>query len=54
MWFQHDGAPTHYGDLIRDHLNQTYEERWIGRGGPTELAPWSPDLTQMDFFFGGV
>lgn len=33
MWFEHDGAPAYYGNLVHDYLNQAYEGRWIGRGG---------------------
>jgi hypothetical protein len=50
LWFQHDGAPTHYVEDFRRWLNATYPERWIGRGGSTEWPPRSPDLTQIDFF----
>ena len=32
---------------MRNHLNVTYPNRWIGRGGPVQ---WSPDLTPLDFF----
>ncbi|GBM32012.1 hypothetical protein AVEN_161806-1 [Araneus ventricosus] len=34
MWFQHDGAPDHYSIDVRLHLNATYGQQWIGRGGP--------------------
>ena len=29
---------------VRNHLNVTYTNRWIGSGGP---VPWSPDLTPL-------
>lgn len=35
-------------------LNQTFNERWIGRFGPNPWPPRSPDLTPMDFFFWGA
>lgn len=54
MWYQHDGAPAHYGNIVRAHLNTTYGQRWIGRGGPTRWPPRSPDLTPMDFFLWGT
>jgi hypothetical protein len=34
LWFQHDAAPAHYGEDVRQWLNATYPGRWIGRGGP--------------------
>ena len=33
MVFQHDGAPAHYSRLVTHHLNLTFPERGIGRGG---------------------
>ena len=50
MWLQQDGAPAHFDRNPRNHLNFTYPNRWIGRGGP---APWparSPDLKPLDYF----
>ena len=35
---------------MRNHLNVTYPNRWIGRGGP---VPWSPDLTTLDYLLWG-
>lgn len=34
-------------------MTQVFGERWIGRNGPTEMPPRSPDLTAMDFFLWG-
>lgn len=53
MWFQHDGAPPHFSNNVRDFLNDTYGRRWIGRGGPVNWPPRSPDLTPLDFFVWG-
>jgi hypothetical protein len=33
-WFLHDGAPPHFLRIFKQHLNQTFGEQWIGRGGP--------------------
>lgn len=52
-WFMHDGAPPHFSIDVRTHLNNTYQERWIGRGGPTSWPPRSPDLNPLDYFFWG-
>jgi hypothetical protein len=32
MWFMHDGAPSHFSRNVRNFLNVTYPQRWIGRG----------------------
>lgn len=53
MYFQHDGAPAHFGEIVRNHLNATCGQQWIGRGGPTPWPPRSPDLTPLDFYFWG-
>ncbi|GFX14995.1 uncharacterized protein TNCV_4897631 [Trichonephila clavipes] len=38
MGFQQDGAPAHFSISVRNHLDATCGERWIGRGGPFRLA----------------
>lgn len=54
VWFQQDGAPAHYTLIVREFLNETFGERWIGRGVTLEEAiAWparSPDLTPLDFY----
>ena len=51
--FQQDGAPPHYATTVRKWLNDTFPGRWIGRRGPIEWAPRSPDLTPLDFYLWG-
>ena len=53
MVFQHDGAPAHYSRLVTHHLNLTFPEQWIGRGGHVQWPPTSPDLTPLDFCLWG-
>lgn len=53
MWFQHDGCPAHYGRQVREYLDRTYAQRWIGRLGPILWPPRSPDLNPLDFFYWG-
>jgi hypothetical protein len=36
-WFQHDGSSAHC-NVIREYLDETYGNRWIGRGGPITWA----------------
>ena len=53
FWFQHDGAPPHFDLDVREYLNNVFPNRWIGRGGPVQWPPRSPDLTPMDLFIWG-
>lgn len=53
LWFQHDGAPPHFGNIVRNHLDAAFGEQWIGRGGPVPWPPRSPDLNPLDYFFWG-
>jgi hypothetical protein len=34
-----DGAPAHFNRAVRDVLNNTEHDRWIGRGGPPAWPP---------------
>lgn len=52
-FFQQDGAPPHYGTEVRQWLDQQFPGHWIGRRGPVEWPPRSPDLTPMDFYLWG-
>ncbi|GFX82535.1 DUF4817 domain-containing protein [Trichonephila clavipes] len=54
MWFQQDGAASHYARHVRDHLDRTFPNRWIGRGGPVVWPPRSPDLSPLDFYLWGA
>jgi hypothetical protein len=53
MWSMHDGAPPHCLRTVRQHLNQTFGEQWIGRGGPVNWPARSPDLNSLDFWLPG-
>ena len=52
MYFQHDGATSHYARHVMQHLNDTFPNRWIGRGSTIKWPPRSPDLTPLDFVYG--
>ena len=54
MWFLNDGAPPHYCRYVREHLNEVFGHRWIGRRGPVSWQPRSLDLSSMDFFRGSI
>lgn len=51
--YQQDGAPAHYSLAVRNWLDDHFGDRWIGRRGPTEWPPRSPDLTPLDFYAWG-
>lgn len=53
LHFQQDGAPPHYAVAVRQWLDNNYAHKWIGRRGPIEWPPRSPDLTPLDFFLWG-
>ncbi|OXU29899.1 hypothetical protein TSAR_000995 [Trichomalopsis sarcophagae] len=53
MWFQQNGAAPHFALIVQQFLNQNYRGRWIGRGGPVNWLPNSPDLTSLDFYLWG-
>jgi hypothetical protein len=50
MWFMHYGAPPHFLCSVRQHLNQTSSEQWVGRGGPANWPARSPDPNPLDFW----
>ena len=53
MYFQHDGAPPHYTNRVRELLNELFPNRWLGRGGPVAWPPRSPVLTPLDYCLWG-
>jgi hypothetical protein len=52
-WFLHDGAPAHFLRNVRQHLDEVYGRKWIGRGGPVSWPARSPDLNPLDFCLWG-
>ncbi|GFV36331.1 transposable element Tcb1 transposase [Trichonephila clavipes] len=53
MWFELDGAPSHYARHVREHLDGTFPNRWIGSGGPVAWPPRS-QIYPLWIFFSGV
>jgi len=36
---------------VREYLNESFPNRWLGRGGPVAWPPRSPDLTTpLDYY----
>ncbi|GBO03083.1 hypothetical protein AVEN_211149-1 [Araneus ventricosus] len=50
---QQDGAPPHYGNIVREFLDTTFPQRWIGRGAVMAWPPRSPDITPLEFYLWG-
>jgi len=38
---------------VRDYLDESFTNRWLGRGGPVAWPPRSPDLTHLDYYLWG-
>jgi hypothetical protein len=53
VWDMHDGVPTHFSLAVRDVLNNTYHDQWIGRGGPTAWPPRSHQICILWIFTCG-
>jgi hypothetical protein len=53
IWFQHDGCPAHNSLMVREFLNSTFQNHWIGRGGTIHWPARSPDIAPNDFFLWG-
>jgi len=39
---------------VRQFLDATFPNRWIGRDGPTPWPPRSPDITPLTSIYGGM
>jgi hypothetical protein len=53
MWFMRDGTPSHFLRTVRQHLNQTFGEQWIGRGGSVNWPARSPDFNSLHLWMWG-
>ena len=53
MHFQHVGAPPHYTRHVREYLNVSFPNHWLGRGGPIAWPPKSQNLTPLDYYIWG-
>ena len=48
--FQQDGAFTHTRNIVRPILDSKSPDSWIGKHGPYNWPPRSPDLSHPEFF----
>ena len=53
LYFQQDGAPPHYSRAVREYLDETFPEKWIGQRGPIDWPARSPDFIPNEFFLWG-
>jgi len=53
MYYQHDRAPPHFSQVIRQYLNHKFPNRWIGCGGAQNSPPRSLDLNPLDYHVWG-
>ena len=51
---QQDGAPAHTAVATRNFLNETFQDRWVSKFGPTPWPSRSPDLTSCDNALWGI
>jgi hypothetical protein len=49
----HDGDQVHFSRAVRNVLNNTCHDRWIGTKRPTAWPPPSPDFNSLDFYMWG-
>ena len=52
--FMQDGAPAHTSLRARTFLNDTFQDRWVGKFGPVPWPARSPDLTSCDNALWGI
>ena len=50
---QQDSALPHWARDVREWLDITFRERWMGQSGSTAWPTRSPDLTPKDFWSSG-
>jgi hypothetical protein len=48
-WYD-DEALSHFPCIVRQCLNQTFGEQWIGSEGWVNWPAWFPDLNPLDFW----
>jgi len=53
MYYQHDGAPPHFSQVVRQYLNHKFPNQWIGRGGAQNWPSRSPDVNPLDYHMRG-
>jgi hypothetical protein len=49
----HDGTSPHFLRTVRQHLNQTFGEQWLGHGDPVNWPARFFDINPLDFWLWG-
>ena len=52
-YYQHDGAPPHFSQVVRQYLNHKFPNRWIGRSGVQNWPQRSPELNPLYYHVWG-
>lgn len=52
-WLQQDDVSAHHSAKIRDHRNEVFPNKWLGRNGCIRLPTRSPNFRKLDFFVWG-
>jgi len=53
MYYQRDGAPPNFSQVLRYYMNHKFPIYWIGRGGARNWPPRSPDLNPLNYHVWG-
>ena len=53
QWMQQDGATSHTAGTSLEWMSNHFEDRFISRRSAISWPAHSPDLTPLDFFYGG-
>jgi len=53
MYYQHDGAPPHFSQVVRQYLHHKFPNQWIDHGSAQNWPPQSPDLNPSDYHVWG-
>lgn len=49
MYYQHNGAPPHFSQVVRQYLNQQFPNQWIGHSSAQNWPPRSLDLNPLHY-----
>ena len=53
IYFQHDGAHTHYTWHVKEYLHESFHNCWLGHVRPLAWPPRSPHRTLCDYCVWG-
>jgi len=53
MYYQYDGVPPHFSQVVRQYPNHKFQNRYIGRGGAQNWPQRSLDQNSLDYHVWG-